>query len=367
VVKAGWFKKASYSTIWEDERIVERGLRPQRGERVLCITSGGCFSLQCLLADVEEVVSVDASFYQTALLELKRAAAAALSHGELWAFLGLAPSTDRLRTYESLRAALPPEVAAFWDAGSGAIAGGVTVSGRRDRLLHWVGRLIAGIQGRRAVRDLLACRSLAEQRVFFQERWNNRRWRWLIDGALSGPVLRRIVNAEALGGSNGRTLAQAIRAEIEHLLCDVPVADNFYLHYLFERTYPSGALCPAWLGVDALPVVRERLGRLTCHTERIETYLVSQAPRRFDGFYLSNVLDWAAPEEADDLFAQIVRVARPGARVCYWTNTLNRPYELSADKFPTVVCDEPASAAIHERCRTPGYSSCVVATVNGKA
>lgn len=356
-VRSPLFRNATYTSIWEDERIIERGLRPGRGDRILCITSGGCFSLQCLLGDVEQVVSVDANPFQTALLELKRVAARGLGAGELWAFLGLSPSRDRRRVYRDLRALLPDDAASWWDARPKAIAHGVALTGKRDRWLHRAGRLATLLQGRRVVHGLLACATLAEQRAFVDREWDRARWRWAMGLLLSGAAVRWAVRPD------GPSPAEALRREIDHLLREIPVADNFYLHYLFQRTYASDRLCPSWLRSDTLPVLKGRLDRLVCVTAPVEEYLARQDPRTFDGFYLSNIFDWGPPEEGDGLMAQIVRVARPGARICYWTNTLNRPYVVSPAQFPEVASDPALGAAIHAASRVPGYSTCTVATV----
>ena len=82
VISADFFEKVGYSTVWEDERIIEDGLRPKPGETVLSITSGGDFSLQLLLHDVT-VHSIDFNPRQTYLLDFKRAAAVELDHDEL--------------------------------------------------------------------------------------------------------------------------------------------------------------------------------------------------------------------------------------------------------------------------------------------
>src|SRR5690242_3343600 len=92
VRKAEFFRHVGYSTCWEDERIVSEGLAPKAGERVFSITSGGCFSLQFLLHDVAEVISLDFNPRQSALLALKQEAARRLTHDELWELMGLSPS-----------------------------------------------------------------------------------------------------------------------------------------------------------------------------------------------------------------------------------------------------------------------------------
>lgn len=345
-----------YSTVREDERMVDEGLRPQRGERVLVITSGGCISLKVLLADVAEVVSVDLSPYQTALLQLKAAAIQSLSHEELWELLGLSGSSRRAALYQRVRARLTPDAVQYWDQRPREIDAGVTRLGRNDRLLHWVGQAVTAIQGRRRVDALLRCADLAEQRAFVDDHWNTRRWRAMLATLLDRRVLRRILDTEVADPS------ETIRAEIDHVLRDVPIAENFYLFYLLRGTYRSSDACPAWLAADHHARVAERVQRLTPHTEALETYLARREAGTFDGFYLSNIFDWMDPADIERTVEHIIAAARPGARLCYWTNLLNRPWP-PGDRFGQLRCDPATAASIMANHRAPGYSACVVATI----
>jgi S-adenosylmethionine-diacylglycerol 3-amino-3-carboxypropyl transferase len=310
--------------------------------------------LKLLLADVAEVVSVDLSPYQTALLELKAAAAQTLSHGELWELLGLAPSSRRAALYARARSALSPDAARYWDVRASEIEAGITLLGRNDRLLHWIGQAITALQGRRRIDRLLSCRSLHEQRAFVSGDWNTRRWRAMLGALLHHSVLRRLLSSELADPG------ACIRAEIDHVMRDVPIADNFYLFYLLRQRYPSSDVCPAWLMASHHAQVAARVARLTPRTEPLDAYLASPDAGTFDGFYLSNIFDWMTPAERERLVAQICSAARPGARLCYWTNLLNHPWEPGV---PGVQLDRATAASIMAHHRAPGYSACVVATI----
>jgi S-adenosylmethionine-diacylglycerol 3-amino-3-carboxypropyl transferase len=288
-------------------------------------------------------------------VQLKAAAARSLAHDELWEVLGLSPSRRRGELYTRTRALLPSDAARYWDARPDAIAEGIALDGGRDRMLHWIGRAVTALQGDARVTRLLACETLEEQRAVVDGDWNTRRWRVLQSIVLSDLVLERVVHAR------GSSPATAIRAELDHLLRDVPVADNFYLHYMFRRTYPSPSQCPAWLAVAHHDVLRTRVDRLACHTIDLAAFLASPAAGTFDAFCLSNVFDWMSDAELDRVATAIVRAARPGARLCYWTNTLNDARALP----PAIRVDRERAAAITRRRRAPGYSGGVVATIGG--
>jgi S-adenosylmethionine-diacylglycerol 3-amino-3-carboxypropyl transferase len=49
----------------------------------------------------------------------------------------------------------------------------------------------------------------------------------------------------------------------------------------------------------------------------ITDYLLTQPAGSVTGFALSNVCEWLSADQIDELFAQVVRTAVDGARVCF--------------------------------------------------
>lgn len=363
VAEARFFRSLGYSSVWEDEAIVTEGLRPRPGDRVLSITSGGCFTLQLLLAGAE-VVSVDFSPHQTALLGFKIAAAGTLPEDRVWAALGLRPAEDRLALYRTLREALEPDARGYWDARGAIVAEGVALSGRQDRYLHAVGRALRLLQGDARVRRLLACADLDAQRAFYDREWNGRRWRALCAVVFSRFVLDRAFDPAHFAHAREGGPAARFRAAAERLLRDVPAATNFYLHYLFTRTYPSDACCPAWLRRGAPGRLGGLAGRLRPVTASLEAVLAAAPDASFDVYNLSNAFDWLSEEEHARTLAEIVRTARPGARLCAWTNLVNTPRGVDRARFPMIEVEDGIARGVDARCRTPGYSGCLVATIH---
>lgn len=363
VREARFFDGIGYSSVWEDEAIVAEGLRPRPGDRALVITSGGCFALQLLLAGAEEVVAVDWSRHQTALLELKVAALQSLAAPELWQALGLRPVADRLALYRRLRDALPSDARAYWDARPGLVAAGAALCGKQDRYLHAVGRAVRLLQGGARMRRLLAMDDAAAQRRFYDEEWNRLRWRVLCDVAFSRFVLDRAFDPAHFNFARAGAPGPRFRAAVERFLRDVPAGPNFYLHYLFTRTYPSDTCCPSWLRRGAPETLRTRLDRLRARTSGLDEALAAAPDRSFDVFCLSNVFDWVSDESFARTVGEIVRTGRPGARLCTWTNLVNTPRRFTRDRFPPIEVEDGIARAIGARCRTPGYSGCVVATI----
>jgi S-adenosylmethionine-diacylglycerol 3-amino-3-carboxypropyl transferase len=73
----------------------------------------------------------------------------------------------------------------------------------------------------------------------------------------------------------------------------------------------------------------------------------------FDGFNLSDIFEYIDQESTREIYASLVEVARPGARLAYW-NTLvprGRPAELAARARPLA----DVAARLHETDRAFFY------------
>jgi S-adenosylmethionine-diacylglycerol 3-amino-3-carboxypropyl transferase len=363
VKRAAFFDGLGYSSVWEDERIVDEWLRPRPGERALSITSGGCFSLQLLLRGVAEVVSIDFNPHQTELLALKAAAVRALDERELWVLMGLRGGGGRPALYARAREALAPASRAYWDERPEVIARGPALAGRQDRYLHAVGRVVGLLQGGRRVARLLESRGGEGQRRFYDEEWSGPVWRAVCGLVFSRFVLDRAFDPAHFAFAREGSPSRRFREAVERFLREVPVHDNFYLHYLFRRTYADDERCPAWLRRGAPARLRPLLGRLVPVTGELEAWLAAAPDSSVDVFNLSNGFDWMSEERFAWILGELVRVARPGARVYWCSNLVNARREPPAGRFPRIHLDVARGRELDGRCRTPGYSGCSLAEI----
>jgi len=365
VVKADFFQRIGYTTVWEDERIIEEGLAPAAGERVLSITSGGDFSLHCLLRGAT-VDSLDFNPRQTWLLEYKKAAAETLDYRQLWQVLGLEPHPARGELYQRLRDRLSPDAARYWDAHPDEVRTGALLCGRQDRYLHLVARVITLVQGRALIRDLFAAETAERQREIFDARWHAWSWRWFSWVIFNRRILDRAFHKDHFRyAQHDEHPADIFRKQTERVFRDIPLRDNFYLHLAFARRYADHERCPAWLRASRFADLKRHLPRLRLHTGELEQFIFGLPDRSIDCGNFSNIFDWVSDEAFVELMRQTARVARDGARLCYWTNAVNRRKDpaLLAAAVPAITEDRELSARLYASCRPTGYSSCTVCRV----
>jgi S-adenosylmethionine-diacylglycerol 3-amino-3-carboxypropyl transferase len=313
-----------FAQVREDPRLELAAFDDRSDGPIAIVTSAGCTALSLVARGAAQVVGVDVNRTQHHLVELKAAAVAGLSTDRAVALLGGAPMArdDRLRTYGHLRAALTPPARRYWDERPRLLARGVLRAGVTERLMRVVATGLRLVHPRRRVDRLLAPRTLDDQREFYHREWDTIGWRLLFRALANRLVLRRAYDARFFAHVEQPSYARHFHQVAAHTLTELPVGDNYFLHHLLTGRYPAGSR-PPYL-TDPAPV-----DRLTLVDGNFTDYLRTQPDRSLAGYALSNICEWLTAAQIDELFAEIVRTARPGARLVFrnfvgWTEVPSR-------------------------------------------
>lgn len=320
VAERAAFDFVRYASVWEDADVLCEALAPvATGRRLLSIASAGDNALALLTLDPAEVVAVDLNAAQLACVELRRAAFRSLSHPALLAFLGVTPAADRAGTYAELRAALPTEVAGFWDARPEGIANGVIHFGKFERYFSMFRRRILPlVHSLRTVNELRAPKTLAQQEAFYTSRWDSWRWRLLFALFFGRIAMGRLGRDPAFFAHVEGSVADRILARTRYALTQIPVASNPYLAYILTGNFAPEAL-PRYLRPEYHTMIRDRLDRLRVLQAPAETV---DGP--FHGFNLSDIFEYMSDTEHARAYRALVERAAPGARLVYWNMLVPR-------------------------------------------
>lgn len=311
-----------FAQVREDPLLEIEALAPLEGARVVVVSSGGCTAFSLLAAGARQVTAVDLNATQNHLVELKAAALRRLTMPEIMSFFGVARGTPRrrTRTYETLRPFIGEAAAQFWDGHQKMLGQGVLACGVSERFIGVVASVIKLlIHGPRRIERLLLASSVEEQRVLYDREWSSRRWnalfpilinRWTFDRAFEPEFFREVENP---------SFAAHFRKLLEHALCDVPTRNNYFLHQMLRGTYPTSVAggVPPYLDRTRREVLRSRLDHLSLVDGGYAEYLATCPDSSVDALAISNICEWLDERGIEQLFAQIVRVARPGARFCF--------------------------------------------------
>jgi S-adenosylmethionine-diacylglycerol 3-amino-3-carboxypropyl transferase len=311
-----------YANCWEDAELLQRALEPGPGKRILSIASAGDNAL-ALAAAGADVVAADLSIPQLACTELRIAAIRTLDYEELLAFLGVDEHADRLSVYAKLRGGLSANAAAYWDANSATLAAGLIHGGKFEKYFHtFRKRVLSLIHSRATVQELLQKKSRAEREEFYEQRWNNRRWRWLFKIFFSRTVMGRLGRDPEFFRYVEGSVGERILARARHALIELPTDENPFLQYIVTGNYRPAL--PTYLCPEKYSELQRGVERITLVHGPIDQVAQTHRGAGWDGFNLSDIFEYMGPELTEEVYGRLIDNARPGARLAYWNMLVPR-------------------------------------------
>jgi S-adenosylmethionine-diacylglycerol 3-amino-3-carboxypropyl transferase len=326
------FKGLVYPQIWEDPAVDMEALAITPESRVVTIASGGCNVLSYLIADPAHITAIDLSLAHVALNRLKLTAVRRLPTWQVfYRFFGEADTQANVAAYwRFLEPHLDAQSRSYWEGRN--LFGRRRISNFSRNIYHCgllghfigLGHLVARLHGV-DLRQILNARSLAEQRAFFETSlaplFDKPLVRWATGQRLSLYGLGIPPAQYAALGAGAPNMAAVLRDRVERLSCDFSIDDNYFAWQAFGRSYSnneSGPL-PPYLKQEHFAAIRARADRVEVLNRSFTEHLRSQPDRSLDRYILLDAQDWMSDQQLNDLWREITRTARPGARVIFRT------------------------------------------------
>jgi S-adenosylmethionine-diacylglycerol 3-amino-3-carboxypropyl transferase len=297
------------------------------GKRVFCITAGGGRVLNLIHDRPQEIVAVDVNPTQNHLLELKIAAMRALAYEPFLAFMGVRPARDRLKVYQHLRSGLSDDARAFFDKHATAVRRGVLFQGSLERFLVHVSR-ISHVVRPLWIRRLFKFDDITKQRHFL-DGWNTRAWRFVgetmcrrsfLEAFSRDPGFWRFVPPEV-------PLHTRIFDLMHQYLHNHLARESHLLQLVFFARYIYEPAMPIYLLPGSYERIREALKttQVKIVTAPAATALADLPDRSVDAYSIADVSSYLSEPDFGTLMDEIMRTARPDARLCSRGIFVHRP------------------------------------------
>ncbi len=326
------FSGLVYPQIWEDPLVDLEALSLKDGEHLVAIASGGCNILSYLATAPIRITAVDLNPAHVALNKLKLAAIRHLpDHQALHRFFAEADAPENVHAYEDhIRPHLDATSRRYWERrnllGRRRIGYFRTNLYRHGLLGTFIGasHLMARLHGRNP-RKILAAKSLEEQRQIFESElsplFEKRHIRWLLNkpSVLFGLGIPPSQFAALKG--NETHMSNVVHQRLERLACGFDLSDNYFAWQAFGRRYATGtaAPLPPYLQRANFDKLRSRIGDVDVQHRSFTEYLAAKDAASLDAYVLLDAQDWMTDTMLNDLWREIERTARPGARVIFRT------------------------------------------------
>jgi S-adenosylmethionine-diacylglycerol 3-amino-3-carboxypropyl transferase len=254
---------------------------------------------------------------QVACIELRRAAYLNLRHGEMLELLGARPSGRRRMLFNKVAGDMPERARNFWQDLPGWLETGAIGVGRFEGYFRlFRRRALPFAHTRRRVRDLLEPRSPDERERFYEQVWNNRRWRGIFQVFFSRFVMGRLGRDPEFFRYVEGSVADRILERTRHALVELEPAANPYLWWILTGGF--GEALPEALREDRFESIADALreGRFECFEGSLEQWL--EEGRKADAFNLSDIFEYMSEANCGRLMEGIAAASTPGTRWAYW-------------------------------------------------
>ncbi|MES2766037.1 MAG: DUF3419 family protein [Bacteroidota bacterium] len=324
IEKRASFDYVRYANCWEDAEILVRALDTGEGKNFLSIASAGDNSLALLLLKPELVVAVDLNPAQLACVELRKMAFKNLEYDDMLQFLGFksADADWRFKIFDSFKNELSGSTENYFQANIEHVKNGIIHFGKFEKYFgYFKNYVMPVVHSQRTINELLAEKPLAEQREFYDKKWNNRRWK----------LLYKIFFSKRMMGKAGRdpeffkyvegSVVDRILARTKHAMTQIPTHSNPFMRYIFKANF-DGAL-PLYARPESFKTIKENIDKLQVFKGTTDD-AIAAFPVKFDGYNLSDIFEYMDENLFLKTSENLLKSANPRARFAYWNMLVPR-------------------------------------------
>ncbi len=373
------FRGFVYPQIWEDPEVDLEALKLDKTSRIMTIASGGCNVMNYLTESPEIVKAIDLNPAHVALTRLKIAAIKHLPDYEsFFAFFGHADEKKNIENYDQY---IAPHLDAFskkyWEGWSPFRGRRINYFTKNLYQFGLLGRFISVVHILAKIygedpRQILEAKTQEEQGEVFDR---------TLGPIFEKKIVRFICNMPpALYGlgippsqfedlKGDADMADVLKHRLRRLAVDFPIEDNYFAWQAFGRGYDREhkKAIPRYLTEKNYKKLKENADKVEVYHTNITGFLEAQTPESLDCYVFLDAQDWMNAEGLNNLWREVVRTARPGARVIFRTAGDDSPLEdaLPKDILRRFHYDPSISSDAVKKDRSSIYGGFHVYTFGG--
>lgn len=320
------FSLIRYSQCWEDTEVLLESLNIQENDICFGILSAGDNVFSMLAENPKKVVALDISFPQIALAKLKKEVFNSLSYEEMLEFMGVMKSDKRVETYDRIRENLDKEVKEYWDFNKEAIEKGIIHTGKFEKFFKiFREKILPFVHSKKRVEKLLEKKSMQERMEYYDNHWNNFRWKLMFKLFFSKYIVGKLGRDKEFFRYAEKNISEEMKERSRYALCQLNPYENPYINYILTGNYRKDCL-PYFLRKENFDKIRKNLHKVEILQSSVEEYL-DQIDFKIDKFNLSDIFEYMSVENYSKLMEKIYDNAEDNALLAYWNLIVERNSE----------------------------------------
>jgi S-adenosylmethionine-diacylglycerol 3-amino-3-carboxypropyl transferase len=376
------FRGFVYPQIWEDPEVDIEALKIDKKTRIMTIASGGCNVMNYLTESPERVMAIDLNPAHVALARLKIAAIKHLPDYEsFFLFFGHADDKRNIENYDRYIAPhLDTFTKKYWDGWSPFRGRRINYFTKNLYQFGLLGRFISAVHILAKIygqdpREIVNAKTREEQAEIFDRTlgpvFDKKFVKWICNmpPALYGLGIPPAQFDELSIAAHG-DMAGLLKSRLRRLAVDFPIEDNYFAWQAFGRGYDRAykKAIPRYLSETNYKYLKENADKVEVHHTTITGFLQSQPVNSLDCYVFLDAQDWMNAAQLNILWKEVVRTARPGARVIFRTAGDESPLTkaLSAETLNRFDYDPSASIEAVKKDRSSIYGGFHVYTLKNE-
>lgn len=306
-----------YSNCHEDAEFLLANIDGEP-KRILSIASALDNVLAMLLLDPERIVAIDYNDTQIFLCKLKICAIKHLDYENFLVLLGVREG-DSLSVYQSIRDNLEEDVQAYFDNRKELISEIKLINcGRFEYYFQlFKTKALPLIHSEKTVEEFMGAKSIEEQRAFFEDRFNNRRFKLMFKIFFSEMVMKRLGRDKEFFKYNEGSLATVLKRSFDNCVNTNLNSTNPYLQYITLNRFDT---LPIYLRRENYEKIKQNIDKVVIKKASFTDVIKEEGG--FDFMYLSDIFEYMDNSVMEEMSAAIYSSLSEGGCVMFY-NMMN--------------------------------------------
>ena len=321
-----------YAQVWEDAEILLEALKIKPTDNVLSIASAGENALSMLTREPNKVYAIDLNENQIYCTELKKIAYKYLDYDECMEFIGVFDSERRINTYNEIKNHLSKDTQGYFDQNTDVINKGIIHCGKFENYFHIFGqKVLPLIHNKKTRAELLEKKSKQARIDFYNNKWNNRRWKFLFKIFFSRAVMGKLGRDKAFFRYVSVNVPEHILERTKYAITQLDTSTNSYLHYIINSRYDN--VLPVAYREENFDKIKKNIDKLIILKESVETFINRKDVKSVDKYNLSDIFEYMSEEDMVKIVEKILEKSPKGSIIAYWNMLSDKRASKFIDKI----------------------------------